>query len=165
MPERSGMNAAPFSSPDGYADTLRRPRARLSPALRVVVGVDDSAGAAAAILWAAAEACRLQVVLRIVSAWQEDNPDEPGTALTGHSALIAAARVHKALQAILLPHDRPYRVSCATPRGAPGEVLVGEAAGACLLVLGTTGAVPGPTSLYCLQRARGPLVFVPASPL
>jgi nucleotide-binding universal stress UspA family protein len=165
MPKRSAVNAVPSSPPDSYAISLRGLLPRPSLAARVVVGVNGSAGSAAALQWAAAEAARRQVALRIVSAWQDDDPGEPDSALLDHPAQIAAARVHKALHGILRPYDRPRRISCATPQGVPGEVLVDEAEGACLLVLGATGQLPGPTSLYCLQRARGPLVFVPASPL
>ncbi|MGH7734157.1 MAG: universal stress protein [Gemmatimonadales bacterium] len=53
---------------------MRRP---VSPVARVVVGVDGSAGSAAALRWAAAEACRRQTALRIVSAWNSYSYGEP----------------------------------------------------------------------------------------
>ena len=75
---------------------MRRPA---PPVTSVVVGVDGSAFAAAAVQWAAAEACRRRVVLRIVSAW--DEPDQSGPSRAGDPARIAAERIQKALGRVL----------------------------------------------------------------
>lgn len=56
------------------AMTMRRP---VSPITRVVVGVDDSVGSAATLRWAAAQACRRETVLRIVSARDEPRKLRP----------------------------------------------------------------------------------------
>lgn len=140
---------------------MRRP---VSPVSRVVVGVDGSAGAAAAVQWAAAEACRHQAVLRIVSTWNE--LDQPDPFYASDPARIAAARVQKALVRVLGRPYYPRRLGCATPRGDPGPTLLNEADEAGLLVLGVTRAIaalwPGRVNQYCLRRGRGPLVFVPA---
>ena len=142
---------------------MRRP---VPPVTSIVVGVDGSAAAAAAVRWAAAEACRRQVVLRILSAW--DEPDWPGPAArAGDPALIAARRVQKALARVIGQPRFPRRIACATPRGHPGLALLTEAGRSGLLVLGMTGigaaAAPGRVNRYCLWRARCPLVFVPAA--
>lgn len=131
---------------------------------RVVVGVDGSAGAAAAVQWAAAEACRHQVVLRIVSAW--DEPGEPGPFPAHDPARIAAAQVQKALARVLERPHRPRRIACATLRGNPGEALLNVTGEGGLLVLGLAGidGVPsGRVNEYCLGRGLGPLVFVSAA--
>lgn len=144
---------------------VESPRSR-APVRRVVVGVDGSAGSAAALRWAAAEACRRQATLRIVCAWEEPDPSQPNSARAGDPAQTAAARVHNALTRVLRQQRRPCRVACATPNGHPGKVLLDAAEDADLLVLGTTGIsteqAPGPTGLFCLRHAQGPLVFVSA---
>ena len=139
-------------------------RRRTSPAGRIVVGVDGSAGSAAALCWAAAEACRRHAALRIVSAWEAPDPVEPGFARPGDRAQLAAERAQTALARVLLEPDQPDRIGCAVPRGSAGKVLLDRAEGADLLVLGTTGPeqVPGRTGQYCLRHAHGPVVFVPA---
>jgi nucleotide-binding universal stress UspA family protein len=133
---------------------------------RVIVGVDDSTGSAAALRWAAAEACRRQVMLRIVSVWED--PGRPAS-YTRCPAQMAAARVQKALAQVLDQQPYPRHVACATIEGTPGRVLLDDAGDAGLLVLGATGVgaaqAPGPVGRHCLQRGRGPLVFVSASRL
>lgn len=141
-------------------------RYAVSPVARIVVGVNGSAGSAAALRWAVAEACRRQALLRIVSAWEE--PGQPGAAHSDDPAQIAAERVQKALTRILLQQHYPRRIACVTPMGIPGEALLHEVNDVSLLVLGAAGVsaarAPGRTSRYCLRRGTGPLVFVPARP-
>jgi nucleotide-binding universal stress UspA family protein len=141
-------------------------RHAVSPVARIVVGVDGSAGSTAALSWAVTEACRRQVLLRIVSAWQD--PDQRDAAGTGSAARIAAAHVQKALAYVLLQQNYPRRIACATAKGVPGAVLLNEVSDAGLLVLGATGnaaaQAPGKTGQYCLRRGSGPLVFVPSVP-
>jgi len=63
------MNTTPAQSAPELPVIIARPL--VLPVTRVIAGVDGSAGSAAALRWAAAEACRRQVLLRIVSAWEE----------------------------------------------------------------------------------------------
>lgn len=161
---RSGMNVTPGQfAPESPAMIMRH---AVSPIARIVVGVDGSASSAAALRWAVAEACRLQVLLRIVSAWEE--PDQPVSAHAGDPAQVAARRVQKALARVLLQQHHPRRIACVTPRGIPGEALLNEVGEAGLLVLGAAGdradRAAGRTGRHCLRRGRGPLVFVSASP-
>ncbi|MGH3149300.1 MAG: universal stress protein [Streptosporangiaceae bacterium] len=141
-------------------------RGPASPVVRVVIGVDGSAGAAAALQWAVAEAYRREVTLCIISAWEE--PNHAGRSLAADPARIAAARVQKALARVLGRPHYPRRIACLTPKGRPGRVLLNEVGEAGLLVLGLTAidaaSVPGRVNRYCLRRGRGPLVFVPAMP-
>jgi nucleotide-binding universal stress UspA family protein len=151
------------SAPEMSAIFVRYPA---SPVTRIVVGVDGSADSAAALWWAAAEACRGQAVLRIVSAWEESG--QSAFYPSGHPAQVAARRVQKALTQVLGQPHYPRHIACATPEGTPGETLLREAGDTGLLVLGMKGAsaaqAPGPTCRYCLQHGGGPLVFVPVRP-
>jgi nucleotide-binding universal stress UspA family protein len=142
---------------------MRRPA---SPVTSVVVRVDGSACAAAAVRWAAAEACRRRVALHIVSAWDEPDQSEPLRA--GDPARIAAERLQNALARVFSFSHLPRRIACIAPRGHPGSALLTEAGRTGLLVLGMTGIgaapAPGRVNWYCLGRSRCPLVFVPAVP-
>lgn len=156
------MNTTFYLSPWGLPALFMRVPA--VPVTSVVVGVDGSPGSAAALLWAADEAWRRQVGLRIVSAWQE--VDSASLSYAGHPARIAASRVEKALTRAQSQHDYRHRVACVIVQGNPGEILVSEAGDTGLLVLGATGddiaLALGSTGRHCLRRGRGPLVFVPA---
>lgn len=135
------------------------------PVTRVVVGVNGSAGSAAALQWAADEAWRRQVGLRVVSAWQD--AVQAGLSYAGDPARIGAARAKKALARALNQHDYARRASCVCVPGNPGEILLTAAGKAGLLVLGASGndigQSLGPIGRYCLRHGRGPLVFVPAA--
>lgn len=141
--------------PDGT-----RPLRRMQAA-RIVVGVDGSRGSGAALRWAAAEASRRDAALRIVSAWQGDDPGMTRQAGIPDPPTAAAGRVQEALDGLVRDHGRPQRISCVTLGGLPGRVLVEQAADAELLVLGADpGAGPGRTGSYCVSFARCPVVFV-----
>jgi hypothetical protein len=81
-------------------------------------------------------------------------------------ATIAAGLIQKALARVL---DRPCfrRITCLSPRGHPGAVLLTQASQGGLLVLGMTGIgaapAPGRVNWYCLGRGHCPLIFVPAA--
>lgn len=114
---RSGMNVTPGQfAPESPAMIMRH---AVSPIARIVVGVDGSASSAAALRWAVAEACRLPVLLRIVSAWEE--PDQPVSAHAGDPAQVAARRVQKALARVLLQQHHPRRIACVTPGASPAR--------------------------------------------
>jgi nucleotide-binding universal stress UspA family protein len=158
------MNTTAVQSAPGLSAIIFRHPVR--PVTRVIVGVDGSGGSAAALQWAAAEACRRQVPLRIVSAWEE--PYRSASPVAGDPARIAAERVQKALARVLSQQSFPHRIGCAALRGCPGEALLNEAGDTGLLVLGMVGADlasrPGPIARHCLKHGHGPLVFVPARP-
>ncbi|MCW2886926.1 MAG: hypothetical protein QOE54_5389 [Streptosporangiaceae bacterium] len=132
---------------------------------RVVVGFDGSPGSHLALRWAAREAQRRRAPLQVISAWEKRGDSDLDPA--DEHAEVAAERIQRALKAILLEGVQLERVSYATSRGPAGPVLLEAAAGADLLVIGTTGLEakqsPGRVSLYCLQHARIPLAFVPSS--
>lgn len=126
-----------------------------------MVGVDGSPGSLAALRWAAAEAGRRGTALRIVSAWEGHDVEQ--RRLAAHPAASAAvARVQDALDFVVSLDDRPGSVGCVAAEGEPGKVLVEQAKGAEMLILGAvSGAGPGRTSGYCLRFAPCPVVYVP----
>lgn len=147
----------------GWDQPVMLLRCPVAPVTRVVVGVDGSAGSAAALLWAAAEALRCQAGLRIVSAWQE-----PEDTQDNRPAQTAARLVDKALTRVLSQQHYPRRIACVALRGTPVQALLSQARDTGLLVLGTAriraARLPGPIGQYCLLHGRGPLVIVPGGP-
>ncbi|MGR6999314.1 universal stress protein [Yinghuangia aomiensis] len=131
---------------------------------RIVVGVDGSSGADAALSWGAAQAREQGLVLDIVAAW-EDIADENSP----YSRQQAArTRVERALETLGRRRLLPGEVITAPLHGPTGEQLIAGAHGAGMLVLGTTGIgsprEPHSLGLYCLRHTPIPVVFVPPSP-
>jgi nucleotide-binding universal stress UspA family protein len=131
---------------------------------RIVVGVDGSSGADAALSWAAAQAREHGLVLDIVAAWEdiadENSPDSRQQA--------ARTRVERALETLGRRRLLPGEVITAPLHGPTGEQLIARAHGAGMLVLGTTGIgsprEPHSLGLYCLRHTPIPLIFVPPEP-
>lgn len=127
----------------------------------IVVGVDGSAAALAALRWAAAEARATGA--RVTAVHAVGLLEHAGMATTG--AQEDAAR-QVAVEAGLDPGQLAWRIA----DGEPCAVLLRESAGADLLVVGTRGAgahsgtMLGSTSLALAERARLPLVVVPSVP-
>jgi nucleotide-binding universal stress UspA family protein len=129
---------------------------------RIVVGVDGSFGADAALRWAAEQACDRGLVLDIVAVWEDLEEDH--AADDGYRE-VARARLLRALETLARRRGAPDQVITAPLHGPPGERLVERAQGAEMLVLGTTGIsspeIPGGISLYCLRHSSVPVTFVP----
>ncbi|MFE2866015.1 universal stress protein [Embleya sp. NPDC059259] len=132
---------------------------------RIVVGLDGSYGSAIALRWAAREAAELGVVLDVVAAWTDADPDRP-TLDHPDPLSVARERLEHALANLVRVPTPPERIVATPLHGTAGEVLVARARDARLLLLGTSGiecpAIPGPTGLYCLRHSAAPVVFVPA---
>lgn len=136
----------------------------------MVVGVDGSAGAAAALAWAAAHTDRfgpLQPVASWQYPWWSLTPLAPGAAaLPPPSADFHADSldvVNRMLEAVgPSDHREPL-----TAHGPAGQVLVAAAEGATLLVVGTRGhgavaaGMLGSVSLYCVNHAQVPVAVIP----
>jgi nucleotide-binding universal stress UspA family protein len=142
----------------------------------IVVGVDGSEGSTRALLWAADEARLRRAQLRVVLAWEPPVrvvggvgwviPDEQQL---GEYGRLAEER----LAAILAEHASALAgldVAESAVHGAPAVVLLREAAGAGLLVVGTrghggfVGLLLGSVSAQCAHHAPCPLVIVPGEP-
>jgi nucleotide-binding universal stress UspA family protein len=138
----------------------------------IVVGLDDSPAAAAALRWAAAQSRLTGSRLHVVHAWQMGAFGAAALAARAVNfteAAVADARARATRWAVEALHDdADIHWQLDIVEGSPGPVLVGRSDGARLLVLGTqehTGfhrAVPGSVSHYCLSHAHTPIVAVPA---
>jgi nucleotide-binding universal stress UspA family protein len=129
----------------------------------VVVGVDGSANADAAIVWAEGYAESTGALLRLVVAWEWPMSYGYPMVFDGFDPQVDATRVaEKAAANLALPADRVETVVC---QGAAGEVLVDAGTGTDLLVVGRrghhgVGGLLGSVSAYCVHHATTPVVVV-----
>jgi nucleotide-binding universal stress UspA family protein len=139
----------------------------------VVVGIDGSASATAALGWAAAEARLRGSRLLIVHAWVSIYTDVLlGGPLGGFSG-AGTIDMHKAAEELLekatagLDADG-VEIECRAVEGAAPEVLVAASALADLLVVGSrghggfAGLLLGSVSQQCAHHARCPVAIVHA---
>ena len=137
---------------------------------RIVVGVDGSPGASAALEWACAEARLRDVGVYAVCAY-----DEPwGIASLGMSSAAAVAELRTALaadaegalDAAQATAPEGVGVTGEAIRGAAGPALVSASDGSALLVVGSRGRggftslLLGSVSQHCAAHARGVVVVV-----
>jgi nucleotide-binding universal stress UspA family protein len=111
--------------------------------LRVVVGIDGSPPAEAALVFALEEARLRNLPLRVVCAWEIPALEYAGAAFAPTADLAEAAKAHaedvlaRALETV---GDEPgVQIETVAVSGHPAAVLVEESAGATLLVVGTRG--------------------------
>lgn len=158
-------------APPAPAPTLAEPR--------VVVGLDDSAAAQRALLFAAAEARLRGAVLHVVAA------HDLGTAAYGYAGGLGMATtlgpLYESLQhaaenlvkaagdtVAALEPGTPVHVRTTVATGRPSQVLLDASDGATLLVVGARGAgawsrlLLGSTSTEVVHHARVPVTVVPA---
>lgn len=138
----------------------------------MVVGVDDSAGAATALRWALEEA-RLGVAnLRVIHAWDwpyRGHLGEVADRTLGAKGFDAAARVvlSTLVDEALHGTDSGVRIEQQVAEGSPAHVLIDAATGADLLVVGSRGRggfeglLLGSVSSQCAHHAPCPVVIVP----
>ncbi|AGM07208.1 universal stress protein [Streptomyces sp. WAC 05977] len=135
---------------------------------RIVVGMDGSAGSAAAVRWAADQAVRQGAALQVVTVWVHDEMLDDASA----DRTVAEARdVHlKALEAAtakVLDAHEGLDITYDVPQGDPGETLVERSKGAALLVLGSHGTgkirelLVGSVCKTALRHATCPVVVIP----
>lgn len=135
----------------------------------VVVGLDGSEGSRAALRFAIDEARRRGAPLRIVVAWLVPVAVYAGAPLPPdfpENCENAAREVaDDALLTVGYPDDVPYEI--VVRRGSPDTVLLAEAAGAALLVVGSRGMggfrelLLGSVSQACVHHATCPVVVIP----
>ena len=137
---------------------------------KIVVGVDGSQAASAALEWAITEARIRNAELDIVVSW--DYPalvaSEPIFIPIPDESVLQASAEQTAdtmiVNAGLAGSDITYRVF--TPEGRAGETLVGMAGDADLLVVGSHGSNAfkelffGSISNYCAHHSPCPVVLV-----
>ena len=136
----------------------------------IVVGLDDSPSAAAALRWAAEQSRVTGLPLRALCAWQLKAAGRAAGSSEFAKAASADARAQATRRVLdtLGETAAEVRWSLDVVEGLPGPVLVDSSRGARLLVLGSrqhTGlrrVVLGSVSHYCLSHAQPPVVAVPA---
>jgi nucleotide-binding universal stress UspA family protein len=139
----------------------------------IVVGVDGSPGAKAALRWALGEARLRGTPLCIVHAWNIAYAAAYGIALTIDPEFInelraQASRVIDEMLAEAGSEADGVKVEKAVAKGVPAQVLVEKAEGADLLVVGSRGLggfrglLLGSVSQQCAHHAPCPVVIVPS---
>jgi nucleotide-binding universal stress UspA family protein len=109
----------------------------------VVVGVDGSPGSRKALTWAATEAAEHGAELVVLNVWEHTLPPPAGSvSVSEHyvpdsSQRTADERVAEIKDA--LGNDPPVAVLPSVKQGNPAKVLIEQAKGADLLVVGTRG--------------------------
>lgn len=141
----------------------------------IVVGVDSSEGAKAALRFALEEATLRQATLRVVHTWQFGYIGVRGieglTPVVGADLGDLRHTAALALDAVMYevtPHSEGMVIERHVSEGAPATVLVDESRHADLLVVGSrghggfAGLLLGSVSQQCAQHAACPVVIVHA---
>jgi nucleotide-binding universal stress UspA family protein len=148
---------------------------------RIVVGIDGSPGARAALIWALREAASRRAAVEVVSAcpvdflWTDAYLPEARRLEAVRSdtealarALLEDVRQDPSVEALAGAAALDIEVSVVV--GAPAPELVERSDGAALLVVGSRGrgavrsAVAGSVALHCAAHARCPVVVVHPTP-
>lgn len=143
----------------------------------VVVGVDDSRGAKAALVFAFRDAARRAATVRVVGAyvppdftqvWLATSRGADLTEDDGFSVEVRAGveRMVAEVRAELAGEPMPDRVEVVVAAGPPAPTLLEMAGDADLLVVGSRGRggfasmTLGSVSLQCVMHARCPVTVV-----
>jgi nucleotide-binding universal stress UspA family protein len=155
------------------AQDLAVENSKLKNVATVVVGVDGSAGAAEALLWAIAEARLRKAPLRIVNAWNYGYTGMPLGALGAMGGFdsyvsvdIDTVDLQRAAEELLeraiaevAGEVEGVEVERHVVQGGAAQVLIGAAVGADLLVVGSrghggfVGLMLGSVSQQCVSHA------------
>jgi nucleotide-binding universal stress UspA family protein len=135
---------------------------------RIIVGVDGSPAATAAIRWAFDEARRRGVGVDVIHSW-----GIPGSMYFGETAAVGPEHLEAAARAVLsetmaavADEARGLDVVATVERGHPVDVLTARGASAALVVVGSrghggfTGLLLGSTSNGVVHHATCPTVIV-----
>jgi nucleotide-binding universal stress UspA family protein len=139
----------------------------------IVVGIDGSKAADAALAFALDEATLRKLPLRIVSAWEVPAIEYAGASFVPTPDLATSAENEAndllARAAATLGPDLGIHVETAAVQGYPATVLVEQAKDATLLVIGARGhgalatLVLGSVSQAVAHNCRVPLAIVPSA--
>ncbi|MHB6904440.1 universal stress protein [Streptomyces sp. DB-54] len=138
---------------------------------RIVVGVDGSESSKEALRWAVRQAELTDSAVYAVTAWEYpplygsigwiDAPQELAGDIKGAASRALDDAVKEAV-----PPEQMARVRCGLAYGTPAAVLLDQARGADLLVVGShghggfAGALLGSVGRHCAQHAPCPVVVV-----
>ena len=137
---------------------------------RVVVGVDETRAARAALEFALEEGLAHGCVVEVVTTWLWSSPYAGMEAVTTlEEGRELAAAVQDRCLGSALGSGVEHPATCRTIEHAPaGQTLVERSRGARMLVVGSsrkgsvTRAVLGSVSEYCVRHATAPVVVVAA---
>jgi nucleotide-binding universal stress UspA family protein len=124
----------------------------------IVVGTDGSEPSQRAVDWAAKEATRRQVPLRIVSVIPRSGWFAPpdNTIATRRAAAVKA--LDDAAESVSMTAP-DLTVDTSLPSGEPGPVLAALGTHACLLAVGSARTALAPVSKYLAVHAPCPVVI------
>lgn len=138
---------------------------------KVVVGIDGSEPSLRALRWASDQATLMGIPLEVVTAWTfPEHPaplDVPVHIENLDSLIDAASRKLDEIVRGAIPADQRARVCTRVIRGDAAHVLLHEAEGAALLVVGTRGRremeriLLGSVSDRCIKQSQCPVTVVP----
>jgi nucleotide-binding universal stress UspA family protein len=170
QPDRDPDEESVVPTPTALIRSTETPSGEEGDRHPVVIGLDGSEGARAALLWGLAEAARRGVGVEVFSAFPVDfywtdaylvdaqHIDSVRADTRARAeALVAEARRDPAVAAVPGSADVPVQVVVAA--GAPAEHLVQRAADADLLVVGSRGrsairsTLIGSVALHCVAHA------------
>lgn len=131
----------------------------------IVVGMDGSAPATAALRWSIAQARRTGGRVRAVTAW-EIPPYAGWPALPYDDLVLAAGKLLSESVQDVGPDASDVEIVESVVPGHPAQVLIDASAHAALLVVGSrghgrfAGTLLGSVSQHCAQHAHCPVVVV-----
>jgi nucleotide-binding universal stress UspA family protein len=137
----------------------------------IVVGVDESAGAAEALRWAAREGELRGWAVTAVMCWgylDQHHGTRPHVFEAGYTAVDAQAAARMIVMRVL--GEGGAAIERRTVNDVPARGLLDASVGADLLVLGARGLGPfralllGSVSQHCLHQATVPVAIVRATP-
>ena len=136
---------------------------------RIVVGVDGSAGSRSALRWAAKQAALQGSSLHVVHVVHYPIGFGPTLYPTTNLEIVAARAEDFAAQVVkeTLGCERRAGLTVQGGVGSAAEVLLRQAQGADMLVIGTRGSggfaglLLGSVSHHCVHHAPCPVVVVP----
>lgn len=159
-----GLDRSVASPRHGETNPARASAGSAVPRGSVVVGIDGSTEAHAALRWAVQQAELTGAHARAIAVWHEPPRFGDAPMVTDDDVEQEATRWLRAAVA-----DLPgAEISTTVEHGDPSRVLLDQAADAELLVLGNhgrgalSGAMLGSVAQRCVQRAPCPVLLVPA---
>jgi nucleotide-binding universal stress UspA family protein len=137
---------------------------------RIVVGVDGSVESVAALRWACREASLRGAEVYAVHVREEQCHSLPSYAVPAPStADDVSIDIDDFVRSVQADHAPGVQVRVEEVDGLAARVLLDRCAGADMLVLGSSGDVPGavrsagPVIRACLRRAPCPVVVISAA--
>lgn len=134
---------------------------------RIVVGVDGSAGARAALRWAIREARARGGSVHAVSAWEWAFPQLRTQDTAQQQTRMIEAMLVEEIESVPPYETTGVPVAYTATEGQPADVLVEAAHHADLLVLGSHGhsrqlhRIMGSVTEACIRDATCPVVVLP----